>query len=107
MDTKEKCPVCQLPIREEHGERFCSEFCAEAPADVMMKFRAGLTEGDFAQWPCTNCGCIVEDEYKAGAVCGECGPRVRARAIANLLRRALPFLDGDLREEAEDALSRA
>lgn len=107
MDTKEKCPTCGFTIREEHGERYCSEFCASAPQKVLDAFRAGLTEGDFAQWPCANCGCIVEDEYRPGAICGECGPRVRARNLANLLRRALPFLEGDLREEAEDAISRS
>jgi hypothetical protein len=79
------CPICH---RKMGSEGFCSEFCAEVPKKDLEVY-LGAKKGDFCLYPCSECGCIIEDEYNPKEICSRCEPRVSARERKLLLIRAL------------------
>jgi len=87
-----KCEICgKTPDKGE----FCSEFCAETTQEQKQAFQA-MKDGDFGQYPCERCGCIIEDVLSRPAICGSCGPMTRVEA---LLRETLPHLPPELVEK--------
>jgi hypothetical protein len=98
------CPTCKFQVFEEDGHRYCSEFCVTTCDKEKQEF-LNAKDGDFCVYPCRECGCPIEDVYDmAKPICGGCGPKVRAKAIREVLVKALPFLSEELRVEAQAAL---
>ena len=109
------CPICKFPIErhEQPGyisEPFCSEFCSVATQEQKAKFVAGLPEGEFALYPCTESGCAIEDGYSSkSGCCGSCSDKRKARVRGELLERVLPLIGPSLSmliEEIEAELKR-
>ena len=107
MDGKtgsEVCPFCKQKVTpcEYEGGNFssttCSEFCERVTLEELKTFFSAK-EGDFCCYPCSECGCCIEDDLTQGSNCWACEPNVRARVRADLLRRVLHTLvDYDLEE---------
>lgn len=76
------CDVCKRNIiREEYSDytiEGCSDFCATVSLDEKMALK-DLQEGDYAVWPCSECGCAIEDEYVPGGHCSTCSPKIKLR----------------------------
>lgn len=89
------CVYCKRPhYRNDHGDYVdegCSEFCATQDNDTKARL-LDLKAGEFGIWPCSECGCAVEDEYEPGAICSKCVHPRAARVRGELLKEALPFL---------------
>jgi hypothetical protein len=83
------CVVCKRVYwREQCGDDHiegCSEFCASVPEEALDSL-ATLKPGDFGLWPCSECGCVMEDEYNPGGWCSGCSPKVRIRELEAVLR---------------------
>lgn len=82
-----ECPVCKRTITSEvcDGGRFvsdgCSEFCAVVPDKELEPFVKGMKDGDWGVYPCSECGCPMEDEYHPGSFCSSCAPKVKIREL--------------------------
>lgn len=107
------CDVCRRPItRSRYGSHpedytdVCTEFCAVEAGDVRARYKTGLTEGEWAVYPCCECGCAIEGEYMVDGCCAGCASQRRARIRGELLTESLPFLPDALRVRVEDALKR-
>jgi hypothetical protein len=64
----------------------------------------------YGLWPCTECGCVVEDEYPGrggDSFCSRCWPKVRLRRRDGLLREALPHLPAELATRVRLVLDRS
>ena len=90
------CPICKFPIErhEQPGyisEPFCSEFCSVASAEQKAKYLAGLVEGEFALYPCSESGCAIEDAFNPASIgcCGSCSDKRKARVRGELLEEAM------------------
>jgi hypothetical protein len=102
----ETCAVCR---REKDPVMGCSDFCATQPAEVQAKFLT-MEPGYYGLWPCTECGCVVEDEYPGrggDSFCSRCWPKVRLRRRDGLLREALPHLPAELATRVRLVLDRS
>lgn len=111
LETSATCDVCRrpiVPIVDQPGEVECSDFCYRATAAERLAF-AEMKPGDFGCWPCSECGCIVEDEFPGPeGTCSSCAPTRRIRVLeaeCNALRSAL-ILVADLQlRRYDDALA--
>jgi hypothetical protein len=103
----EKCPICKFPFQYEDESSFrrCSEFCARASEKELEEFK-GATPGVFCLYPCPECGGTTEGEWDPAREipCFTCGPKVKLRKRAELLKEALPFLPSELRSRVEEAI---
>lgn len=107
------CDTCKRPITRSrygsHAEDYtdgCTEFCTTVSDEDRVRYKAGLTEGEWALYPCSECGCAIEDEYTVDGWCSGCTPKRSARIRGELLAESLPFLPEALRARVEDALKR-
>jgi len=100
------CEVCLQDIHDDGYGFYCSEYCMVAPREDQKRFQAGLKSGDFALYPCAECGCAIEDVYEPGASCSRCYPKVRLRTQVQLLKQALPYVPDALRATIEEELAK-
>lgn len=104
-----KCPTCGWTIQADvcDGGDFvitgCSDFCERMSPEVMAAYRAGLKEGEWGIWPCSECGQPVEDEYTPDGWCANChhprGYKLRGQLLVRVLHEAWSTLPGGLVEE--------
>ncbi len=90
-DESGNCRICKRHIEVyDQGaadeSRYCSAFCAESTAEEKIAFLI-LRPGEFGVYPCSECGCAIEDEYKLGEHCGSCEPKVESRRRLDLLTK--------------------
>jgi hypothetical protein len=88
--TSRTCPVCKRQIRRYDGidHDFCSEFCETTTDKEKADFLA-LKDNEYGVYPCSECGCAMEGEYKPGGWCSTCHPKRSARVRGELLREVL------------------
>jgi hypothetical protein len=95
MNPGDICDVCKRQYyREEYRDytaEGCSEFCATVYGENLAAL-ATLKPGDFGLWPCSECGCVIEDKYTPGGWCSGCSPKVMIRKLEGALREALETL---------------
>jgi hypothetical protein len=98
------CDVCKREIDDE--TQWCSEFCNVVGEGDRLAYR-NLKPGEWGIWPCSECGCPIEDELPAEdseRICSTCWPKVKAKKLTALLTEALPHLPGDLAARVQAAL---
>ena len=100
MSEEARCATCCLPLQEGACQ---SEFCTVLSEEDRAEF-AKLKPGDYGFWPCSECGCIIDDQYTPGGWCTSCSPRRRIRLLSELLREALPHLPEALAERVTKLL---
>lgn len=76
------CDVCKKDIiREQYSDytiEGCSDFC-ETTSLEEKKALKDLQEGDYGLWPCSECGCAIQDEYVPGGHCSKCVTTVKLK----------------------------
>ena len=79
------CTVCGRPRWRDGDLSGCSEFCDVATPEEKAAF-LNLKVGDHGVWPCSVCGCVVEDEYSGPeAHCYQCHPKWMLKKAEALL----------------------
>lgn len=97
-----KCPDCLFPIGQDDYGKWCSDFCVTTPVGDRRKWHTAKT-GESCVYPCSVCGCAVEDELQRDQTCALCGPVVR---LKRLLRRCLRHVPDKLKAEIRQAVRR-
>ena len=105
-----KCYICSFEKKkDEFGFDFCSDFCSDREYyghDAYPDPRR-LKVGEFGYFPCSDCGCTMEGDYKENEVCSKCWKQRRFNARTELLREALKWKIGiDLRDRIEEELEK-
>lgn len=97
------CEVCKRPIeRADEYSVGCSEFCLVTSKEV-KEASLQLKPGDFGIYPCSECGCAVEDVYDEESCCASCAPTVTLRTRTKLLSEAAVYAPADLQERIRKA----
>lgn len=78
------CDLCKRDIiREEYSDftiEGCSDFCATSTPEEKESFKT-LQKSEWGVWPCSECGCAIEDEYEPGGHCSKCSDKVKLRQL--------------------------
>lgn len=87
------CPNClhtfrQLTYDIDMPELVCSDFCMELDGTNLTNWLS-FKEGDYGFYPCQECGCIMEDEFREPRTCSTCAPKVKERNLKGLLLECL------------------
>ncbi len=103
------CVYCKRPCYRteyrDYVDEGCSEFCATQTQKVLEAFLL-MKAGDYGVFPCSECGCAVEDfDYEPGSWCSSCTPKRAKRIYGELLTEALPYLPPRLAERVRFELS--
>jgi hypothetical protein len=87
-EIKEMCPCCNHELIHYPGMRepTCSEFCITQSDENKTAWK-NLKPGDFGIFPCSRCGCAIQDEYGAeDNVCSGCYPKLRLERFEAALK---------------------
>lgn len=107
--TETACPLCKHKVYDYGSYTYCSEFCAETTQAEKTAFK-NAQHGDDCVFPCMECGCPMEGEYSPDdpikVTCSSCWPKRQLRVRTEILKKVLPFLPEDLKEEAQKALEK-
>lgn len=105
-DDLRLCSVCNFPIIVEDNLTYCSEFCIVTSHEVQQHWR-NLKEGEYGSYPCSWCGCHIEDEFYPGnLVCGRCGPKVKLKKRTDLLLKVFEIDSLDKLEELKTEITK-
>ncbi len=96
------CDICKRPVDVESNS-CSSEFCATMSDLEIAAFKAAKAD-DWCLFPCSECGCVIDDQYTPGGHCSGCNPKVLARKGAVLLTETLPHLPAELAERVRKFL---
>ncbi len=96
-----QCLVCKREIQKREyadydGETWCSEFCDETSDAEKLRYLT-FKPGDFGFWPCSICGCVIDDVYEGPGVgnCGPCAPKRKIAELKTLLGECLVHVGDD------------